>query len=517
MALYNRQRARRSVLDTVLFRVGSQLSTLAAYVVMVRGMAVQDFGVLNVLYSLIPVVSTTASLGIEQVLRRYQPEYLRGGQLTAADWLVRTTGRLRLLTSALFLVTIALTWTWVAPVFQLERYRFEYWIFCPLIMLHFQARILQLALSSHLLQRHAIGMVVAQSFVKLALYSALAYRGELSLMAVIIADTIGYAVLYGGLKLAYERHCRPAGRQPHTLAPAERRRLLSYAFYNNFNDAGTMVLSTKSDNFFIAAFIDPVAVAAYSFYNRLNEMIQGALPMRLFSSVIQPFFFAVSAEEAESRLPRYFTFLVNVNLITQWPILAFSIAYHREIVGLIAGQAYVSSSWMLPIVIGFAVLNVIAEPATMVAQHAERAAIILLSKVFAVYNVVALLLLLPSFGIYGAAIASGSAAFFKNLFIWWHVRHLARWLNLGRALLTGLLLWGGVTAACVAIQDLLGPPAVLGLACGAVLMVVGVLVHVRSPALAGTDRELFASLFHGRERRLLLRFGVVRPGAQPGS
>ena len=38
-------------------------------------MSEQDFGIFNLLYAFIPVVSTLASLGLEQVLRRFQPEY----------------------------------------------------------------------------------------------------------------------------------------------------------------------------------------------------------------------------------------------------------------------------------------------------------------------------------------------------------------------------------------------------------------------------------------------------------
>lgn len=510
MGLYNRQRARRSLLDTALFRVASQLATLATYVVMVRGMSREDFGILNVLYSLIPLVSTAASLGIEQVLRRYQPEYLRAGQLAAAHWLVRLTARLRLGTSVLLLAGISLLWHLVAPIFHLEQYRAEFWLFCPLVVLHFQARILQLALSSHLLQRQAIGMVVLQSFVKLIAYSAFVWMGSLTLVEVIVVDAVSYAVMYAGLKIAYHRHCRPQdSREAFRLEPSERRRLVRYAFFNNFNDAGTMVLSSKSDNFFIAAFIDPIAVASYSFYIRLNEMITNALPMRLFASVIQPYFFAVTREEAPDRLPRYFTFLLNVNLLLQLPIVAYAVVYHREIVGLIAGDKYVDSSWMLPLVTGFAALNVIAEPSTLIAQHAERAAVILFSKIFAVYSIAAIIVLLPVAGIYGAALASGSATFFKNLFIWWHVRGVARWINLPQVIAMTLLIWGGAVAVGLGLKAALGGPDLLQLAIGAAVMAVAGLLYVRSPGLADSDRELLATLFRGREAAWLARLGFL--------
>jgi hypothetical protein len=66
MALYSRDNARRSLIDTVAYRAMSQLATVLGYVVMVRGMTEEDFGVFNLLYAFIPVVSTFASLGLEQ-------------------------------------------------------------------------------------------------------------------------------------------------------------------------------------------------------------------------------------------------------------------------------------------------------------------------------------------------------------------------------------------------------------------------------------------------------------------
>src|SRR5262245_9014296 len=95
MSLYNRKTARRSIINTVVYRALSQVGTLLGYVAMVRSMTEHDFGVFNILYSIVPVVSTVASLGLEQTLRRYQPDYLRSGNLQAAAWLVRVVASAR--------------------------------------------------------------------------------------------------------------------------------------------------------------------------------------------------------------------------------------------------------------------------------------------------------------------------------------------------------------------------------------------------------------------------------------
>jgi O-antigen/teichoic acid export membrane protein len=512
MSFYNRTRARRSVVDTLRYRIISQIATVASYVVLVRGMSEHEFGVLSLLYALIPVLSTLASFGVEQVLRRFEPEYLHVGKSQAAAWLVRTVASIRLVSNLVLLTLIGLLWNWIAPLFQLGPYRLQYAYFCALLLMHFQANILQLTLSSHLLQRHAIGMTAAQSIAKLAIYLICLWFGTLTLSLAILADTIGYAILYAGTRFAYVRHCRPPPViERYRVDPAERRRLLRYGFYNNFNDAGTFILSSRSDNFFIAAYLNPTAVGAYTFYTRLNEMMLSVLPLRQFNNVIRPFFFATTRERAAEQLPRYFTLLVNLTLCLQLPIAAFVIAYHAEIVGVLFGGRFHEFSGLLAVVVGFSVVAVISEPATLVAQYAERAATILISKVFLAYNVVAMLVLLPVLGLYGAAIATGTATMMKNCFIWWHVRGTARWTNFPAVLGFGSLIWGSAIGACYAIKWLLPAPPIVQMSIGVMLCALSWSLYIRSPAVAESDRMLLARVLHGKESEVLRWLGIIRP------
>jgi O-antigen/teichoic acid export membrane protein len=235
------------------------------------------------------------------------------------------------------------------------------------------------------------------------------------------------------------------------------------------------------------------------------------LPVRLFENVIQPMFFAVEPKDADRRLPQYFTFLLNTNLLLQWPMVAFAIAYHAEIVRVVFGGKFIEYSWLLPLVMAFSTINCFATPVSLVAQYEEKAKIQLLSKVFAVYNVAAMLLMIPMMGLYGAAIAGGSAQALKNLFVWWHVRHRAVWLNGWAALSANLALWGGAVAVCYALKSVIAAPAYAHLALGVIVFAAIGLVCMRSPVLCATDRELLQRLFAGKETRLLQRLGVINP------
>ena len=172
---------------------------------------------------------------------------------------------------------------------------------------------------------------------------------------------------------------------------------------------------------------------------------------------------------------------MNLNLALQWPILAFATAYHAEIVHVVFGGKFVEDSWMLPIIAGFSTLNLVATPVTLVVQYEEKPGVLLISKVFGFYNVIALLVLLPLLGVYGAAIASGTAQAMKNAFIWWHVRHRARWTNAAAAILVSGALWGGVVLVCRAISSAIGAAPVVNLVVGAVVVVLASLLHCGDP------------------------------------
>jgi O-antigen/teichoic acid export membrane protein len=514
MRIYDRGRARRSLFDTITYRIISQITTVLGYIVLVRAMSKHDFGVFNLLYSFIPLVGTLASLGLEQTLRRFQPEYLRQENSAAAAWLVKLVAKVRLATNCLILLGIFLLWNRVAPYFGLGPYRIEFEILCVLVILHFQSQILQLSMASHMLHRFSVGSIAMLSFGKLLWYSALAAAGVLSLRTALCADTVAYLIVYIFLRVIARRHSLtglPA--EIHRPAPDERRRLLKYALFNNFNDAGTLFLDSRMDNFFIAGFLNAVSVGIYAFYMRLNEMATNILPVRLFENIIQPMFFAVAPKDADARLPQYFTFLLNTNLLLQWPIVAFAIVYHSEIVRVIFGGKFIEQAWLLPLILGFSTINCFATPVSLVAQYEEKAHVQLLSKVFALYNVAALLLLIPYLGLYGAAISSGSAQALKNIFVWWHVRRRAVWLNARSSLGWSLMMWGGAVAACYGLKRLVPGPAALQLTLGVIVFAGVILMCIRVPILCRSDRELFLRLFQGRETRLLRLLGVLSPSA----
>jgi O-antigen/teichoic acid export membrane protein len=508
--IYTGGHARRSLVDTVTFRLLSQITTPLALIIQVRGMTEHDFGIYSLLYTFIPVVGTLLSLGLEQVMMRYQPEYLRAGNKKGAAWLMRRIAVGRLSTNILLICVVLLCWNLVAPLFKLTPYRATFAVFSLLILIQFQSRILQLALASHMMHKYSVGSTVTLSVVKLITYSTLYFTHHFTVEAAIFSDIIAYACAYTMLRYIYNKRCLvPEARGEYTPTPEEKKRLFKYGLYNNFNDAGVFLLYSTVDNFFIAAYLDTLSVGIYAFYSRLRQMVVNVLPAKQFENIVQPMFFAIPADQANRNVPRYFSFLLNMNFLLQWPALAFATAYHHEIVQLVFHSKFIENSWLLPVVMGFATLNVVADPVSLVAQYEEKAHVLLLSKLFAAYNVLAMFLLVPWLGIYGAAIAAGTAQTAKNLFVWWWVRDRAIWTNARASLLSSVGIWGAVVGLCYAIKTFLHAPAFIQVAVGTLIFIPAGLLYIRSPILSKSDREILKSVTPGKATGLMQRVGFL--------
>jgi O-antigen/teichoic acid export membrane protein len=511
MSLYSAARARSALIHTVGFRVVSQAATILSFIVLVRGISEHDLGIYSLLYSVIPVIGTLASLGLDQVLKRYQPEYLRAGNLGAAAWLLRRVVRLRFLVNVAAIALIVLCWQLVAPLFHLEAHLSDFELFSIVVMLNFQTLLLQSSLATHMLQKFSVGSVAVFSISKLAGYLAVTRYFEFTLQAAVLADSIAFALSYMVLAAAHLRHCRVNdGEKDYRPDGAERRRLFRYSVASHFNESSSLLLYSQTDNFFVAALMNPFAVGAYSFFTRINEMATQLIPARLFENVVQPVIYATPQDQAPERLPRYFTFLINISMVAQWPIIMMSLVYHREIIELAFGGKFIEYSLLMPIVLAFAWSeNVPGLPVTILALHAERAGLILKSQLFGVYQVIAMFALIPVMGLYGAAIATGTLHLLRTLWVWWKMRHTARWLNFGAAVRHGFAIWGAAALLCYLVKEVLPMPAIAQLAVGMLVCAAGVLAFLRSGAISQSDREILANLMHGRESRLLHVFGLA--------
>ena len=504
---YTRRSARAATFHTLLLRVPAQIASLLGYVVLVRLLPESAFGVYSLFYAIVPVVGTLLSLGMEDTLRRYQPEYLRNGENRLAHLLVQRMGWLRLLTTLLLSVVALVFWERLGPLFKVAEYKEQFMLFVALMLTHFQCQLLVMALSGHLLQKYSVGWTAAFSLVKLAGYSVAALAWQLDLQSAIVVDLVAYCVFYAGLKYAYLRKTDRQRGATRRFSAEERKRLVRYATYYSFNDAGTLTLDARKDNFLLAAFLDTVSVGAYAFAIRFNDMIGRLSLTTQLESVIQPLFVSLDYRHDGERVHRYFSLIFNLSLLSRLPVIAFTTIYHREIVEVVFAGRFLEYSYLLPLVALFTIGTAISTPITLVAQLEEKAQFILASKIFGVVGIGASVLLIPMAGVVGAVLASGTAIVLKNLFLWWFVRDVARWTDAARFVSRSALVWAAFAGLALLHRAWLADHPVTMLLTALALWSPFLLLQVRTAATP-EHRAIIAGMFSGPERRALQWLGL---------
>ena len=245
------------------------------------------------------------------------------------------------------------------------------------------------------------------------------------------------------------------------------------------------------------------------FCRGLAHMVQRASPMRLLETVIQPMFFSLNYRKNPQQTQDYFSLLLTLSFMVKIPVFAFFVCYHEQVVETIFAGRFTEYSYLLIPVFAFFALTSIASPVTLVAQLQERAPLILASRIFGIYNIVALLVLIPRMGVLGAVVATGTATLMKNLFVWWFVRDIGQWKQAPRFLTHSLIVWGLFVLINLRVMPSIGGAAIHQLIAGVLLWVGFCMVYLRMGALTHKQRLMIGRLFPGRETKLLRLAGLA--------
>jgi len=425
---------------TALFKSAAQLISVGATIFLIRALSEEDFGIYNLLYSFISLLGMVASFGLANALQRYIPEYYSKGEFRIADNLYRISSIIRLLSNVLVLGLGLIFWDHIAPYLKIIAYKNYFMLFTVIILLHMQRGLLEICLNAFFLQKHTQGFAVVFIAIKTVGY-ALAILLKMDLWRILIIDFVAYIFVFVGLQVIYYKKIPTSGGHLSRFDGNERRRVARYAFFYNFNDAGAGILDTNFDNFIIVMYLNPLAVGAYAFCNRITRMIIHFNPVNYLQDIIRPAFFYLGTSMGTREINRFYQALVKVNYLFYVPVFIFVLVMGQDIIRFFFGGKFIEYSHVLTGVFLFSTLNFFQMPLGFVAQLKERAALILYSKVFAAYNIVADIILIKYFGIWGAVIATGTAVLGKNLFIFYFVSEEASFKGMGKFFSKIIVFW----------------------------------------------------------------------------
>lgn len=509
--------ARRAAMFTILFQGLSKVTALVVVVLLVRILSEEDYGVYNVYFSIIAFIGTVFSLGISSSLTRFLPEYHKNYHDRLAHSLYRYGSIARFASNFVVLMIMWLFWDRISEFLQIGESKDVFTIFALIVLTHFQASILSTTLSAYLLQKQAFGGHFLFALAKLLGYGFLLGTSRITLTWVLIIDLIAYLILYAWQKNAYRRFApRPVNKDPVDVS-VERKRVLRFAFFYNFSDLGQFSVGSKIDYLFLAAMADPIMVGAYALGRKLEKVSTTFLPVKFFLGIIRPLFFTLDVEKEPTRVNAYFQLLTKLTYMCLLPLAVFMITAYEPLTNAMMAGKFNEHKALIAAIFGFALLAAFQKPLMLVVQLSERAGVVLLSKLFGIVNLVALFLLIPVWGVIGAAVATGVTVICSRLFLWWSVRHIIRIRGFGTFATYSVLFWASVLVLVEMGVDRIHNPLLALIFC---LLFTGLacLPYVRGPILNVADKLLLRDVLNPREMDILIRVGILnRQSIDPGT
>lgn len=427
---------------TLAFKTVSQLLGGIAAILLVRALSETEYGVYHLLYTIISLMGLVISLGISNTLQRFMPEYYRKKEFYLAHTLYRTVSFLRLISNVLVLGLALIFWETVSPILKLSEYKPYFMLFTLIIFLDMQRSMLDTCLSSFFLHKYAKLIGCLFPLIRAGGYALVIFFDK-NILYAIMTDLVAYIVVFVALQVLYHRKIPKFGGHHDTFPLSEKKRLTRYAMFYNLNDAGDGLFNSYFDNFIIVMFMNQAAVGAYSFCVTMTVIIGRMLPLRYFMEVLRPALFSSGTMSVDSGNSHFFQHTIKIHSIFTIPCFCFLLIFGTDLVQVFFQGKFIEYVPVLCAIFFF--FEVLTFPVGLIAQLQEKADIILYSKIFAVYNLIADIVLIKSFGLWGAAFATGTAVLGKKWFIWWFVRKNASFQGMGNYFMKIIGFWSGAT------------------------------------------------------------------------
>lgn len=442
------------------------------------------------------------SLGVVNTLQRYIPEYYQKGEYKIAHNLYRTVSFLRLMANVILLGITLVLWEEIAPIIKITEYKHHFMFFTLIIFVHMQRNLLEICLSSYYLHQYSKKIGCAFPLIKSVGYG-LIILFEKNIWYAIMTDLLAYLIVFTALQILYVKKIPVYKGSMDKLSNYEKKRLIKYSMFYNFNDAGVGLLTSGFDNFIIAMFLNPIVVGAYAFCYNLKSLISSLLPLVYLIDVIRPAFFSTAASSTNQNSV-FFQTIVKVNLIFSLPCFFFMLLYVKDIISLVYNGKFIAYSSVLTTMFFLAVVNnSLSLPISLIAQFQEKADIIFYSKIFAVYNLIADVILIKLFGIWGAVFATETANFGKNLFVWYFVRGDAHFKGMGIFLLKIIFFWMVIVSSAYYI-NIFVIHTVVKLLMGSLIFSIAFIFQFKCDYFLNNEKKNFAMISQNSPKLLFV-------------
>jgi O-antigen/teichoic acid export membrane protein len=404
----------------ILQKLFTPLINLALTIYIIRKLTITDYGIYNLLYAIISYMALYSSMGLLNVFQRYVPEYYTRHEYGRVKSLFISGFAIRFILSVIFITILLSFGDLTNRFFKVENLN-EYIEFFALgIILFLEVQIVEVTLGSLLLNKlimisYLVSTIIRAGLIVIFLEKDMGFKGLL------LAETCFYGLLLL-LQIVFY-YLNFSSRHSSSEKSLPFKRLLRYSGFSYLDELGWTILDVKTDFFVISTFLGPTMVGLYAFANQVIESVAKVMPDKMIRPLIRTVFFSKFSEQNDvQQLNRHFNLLIKIIAFISFPLFFVVLALGYNIIIYFYDVKYLPALNLLWIFTWFLLIISFQFPLQLVVQAVERVEITFYSKIFSIYNLIAEILIIKTFGLPGVALITCSARLFQSLFIFYRIR-----------------------------------------------------------------------------------------------
>lgn len=422
MSAYAGARVKRGLWHFLLGKGVSSIAGLAAMVLVVRGLTIEEFAAYSVLVALVEVFTAVSGLGLGHVVLRYVPELFNRAALVSLGKLIRVVLALRTGVLVLALACAAIAAVPLAGLLGLEQHLNALRLFLLVVVLrttsHFLSQVMdstlhqgisQLAFSSAALLR-CVGMVwLVYGGGEATLLHVIALEAACDALACIV-------LLFGLVRLLATKPGSGIAEASENWLQANSRLLTRFALTAYLQHLATLPFGANTNRLVGGALFGERMMAGFGFALALYEYIKRYLPTQLLVGVIRPVIVARYTADLDFRRVASLcekSFQVNLSLlmIITTPVVVAGAEIMATISAVKYGQ---DSAWILIAMLLLLSMETRRVLLELQAQTVERYDLMIRSNLFLSSSVLLGILCYPWLGAVAFPLGNAAALLVAN-------------------------------------------------------------------------------------------------------
>ncbi len=419
-------------------RVALMLLGFASFPIFTRVFSVADYGTLNLIQNSVLMLTVLAKFGFQHSVQRYYPEYAGSADPLAVRRYFSTlffgSGLLGLLFGSAFVAAASLGFGQFLGIAATGTLITASSLIVVRSLRSMQLNLMQMENKTKLYN----GMEIFQKAAAVGLTVLLLFFWSRS----ILSCFVGMVLVEGAVLLQYVPILARRSLVSPSLFNLEFfRTAVVFSFPLMVAEISWVVLAA-GDRFFVQHYLGTVAVgyyaAAYGIATYVQEVMAAPLQLSFF-----PICMKLWAAEGKAQTQRFLSRSLNIFMMISVVVVCVAIVTAQDVVVVLASKKFQEARVLLPyLVIGLVLwsMNTFFRPGLMIHKRVQKIAQATLCA--GVLNIALNILLLPRFGLLGAAWATISSFSALLLFMAYESLRVLpfriEWLALSRYLMIGL-------------------------------------------------------------------------------